>query len=95
MLMSFGCFLDAISDVIFQLSLINNAPYIWYPGGSSASQCAENNAKQCEVIDDVHDAFRSGGTVRFVALVLLIVVALKEFSKLASFPSPLFHKHRL
>lgn len=24
MLMSFGCFLDAISDVIFQLSLINN-----------------------------------------------------------------------
>jgi hypothetical protein len=24
MLMSVGCFLDAISDVIFQLSLINN-----------------------------------------------------------------------
>ena len=98
MLMSVGCFLDAISDVIFQLSLINNVYLELSPSSNKISakgrtdtiwirglpfSCEENNGQKCEDIYDAVDAFSStpsGGPVRTVALVLLIVVALKEFS---------------
>ena len=47
MLMSVGCFLDAISDVIFQLSLINNV-YLELQDASGSQHPLNNNAILCE-----------------------------------------------